>query len=71
MGETHQSLSILFNLGPKVIMDNRDDGSFPSDEADVAMTAYILQAAKSSNDVIRNIRLCKVSILDLENATAL
>ena len=35
----------LFNLGPNVTMDCRDDGAFTHDEADVTMIVYMLQAA--------------------------
>ena len=34
-------------------MDNRDDGAFPHDEADVTLIAYMLQAAELGKDVIR------------------
>ena len=43
----------LFNLGPNVTMDSRDDGAFTHDEADVTMIAYMLQAAEFGKDVIR------------------
>ena len=33
----------LFNLGPNITMDSRDDGAFTHDEADVTMIAYMLQ----------------------------
>ena len=43
----------LFNLGPNVTMDSRDDGAFTHDGADVTMIAYMLQAAEFGKDVIR------------------
>ena len=50
--ELSRALS-LFNLGPNVTMDSRDDGAFKHDEADVTMIAYIPQAAEFGKDVIR------------------
>ena len=35
----------LFNLGPHVTMDSRDDGAFTQGEADVTLIAYTLRAA--------------------------
>ena len=43
----------LFNLGPSVTMDSRDNGAFTHDEADVTMIAYMLQAAEFSKDISR------------------
>jgi len=43
----------VFNLGPNVSMDSRDDGGFTHDEADVTMIAYMLQAAEFGKGVIR------------------
>ena len=42
----------LFNLGPNVAMDSRDDGVFTHDKADVTTIAYLLQAATFVKDVI-------------------
>ena len=43
----------LFNLGPNVTMDSRDDGVFTHDDADVTMIVYMLQAAEFGKNVIR------------------
>ena len=66
----------LFNLGPNVTMDSRCDGAFTHDEADVTMTAYMLQAAEFGKDVIRilsddNDVFVMLVILGLENAITL
>ena len=47
------SLLITCNLGPQVSVENRDDGVFLHDEADVTIISYLFQAADDGRQVVR------------------
>ena len=43
----------VFNLGPNLTIDSRDDGAFTRDLANVTIIAYMLPAAGIGKDIMR------------------